>query len=123
MTADEFAATFRTMGDAGAVDEAGVGTVRPAPAGPRPCTLADIERALDVLVDVGRHDTASSVQAHAELLEAMTTVIVDAIWAAHHYRTRAHAFIEGQPEWLSITSWVPTTVAAAADSVVKWVTL
>jgi hypothetical protein len=110
-------------GDAGLLDEAGVGTAHPAPASPRRCTITDIEHALDAVIEFGRHDLSSVVKHDAAFLEGMVPVIIDALWSAHHYRTRGHAFIEGEPDWLSITSWVPTAVAAAADSVVRWIEL
>lgn len=111
------------QGDAGLLDEAGVGTARPAPAGPRRCTLDDIEYALDAVIDYGRHDLSSVVVKDATFLEGMVPVIIDALWSAHHYRTRGHQEIDGEPDYLQITSWVDRDVAAAADSVVRWIDL
>ena len=111
------------QGDAGLLDEAGVAPTIATPASPRKCTLNQIEHALDLVLDFGRHDPWSVVQEQAEFLEGMVPVIIDAIWAAHHYRTRGHHDVPGEKHWLQITSWVHKDVAAAADNVVRWVDL
>jgi hypothetical protein len=122
VTADEFAATVRTTGDAAAVDEAGTGSASPVPAGPRRCTLDEIEYALDAVIDFARHDRSSVVKQDAQFLEGMVPVIIDALFAAHHYRTRGHLEVDGEPGYLQLTSWVDITAATAADNVVRWVT-
>ena len=110
-------------GDAGRLDEAGAGFAHPAPAGPRRCTLNQIEQALDAIVDFALHDPSSVYQREAELIEAMTPTIVAAIWSSHHYRTRGHQEIPDVPEYLEVTSWVDKYYALAADDVVKWIDL
>lgn len=110
-------------GDAGRLDEAGAGFAHPAPASPRRCTINEIEHALDAVIDFARYDLSSTCKEQAKFLEGMVQVIVDAIWAAHHYRTRGHHEVDGEPEYLQITSWVGRDYANAADGVVRWVTL
>lgn len=122
MTAADDAANGRTAADAGAGAEAGVGSVRPAPASPRRCTLDDIEYALDAVIDFARHDLSSVVKQDAQFLEGMVPVIIDALFAAHHYRTRGHLEVDGEPGYLQLTSWVTADAATAADNVVRWVT-
>jgi hypothetical protein len=102
--------------DAGHLDEAGAGTVHSAPASPRRCTIERLAWALDTLTDKAPASAADD----AQLIYDMTSVLLDAVRAAYHYRTRGHREIDGAPEYLQLTSWVETYYAACADNVVRW---
>jgi hypothetical protein len=102
--------------DAGHLDEAGAETVHSAPASPRRCTIERLAWALDTLTDKAPASAADD----AQLIYDMTSVLLDAVRAAHHYRTRGHREIDGAPEYLQLTSWVETYYAACADNVVRW---
>ena len=65
---------------------------------------------------------SSDLKAEAELLMAMTPVILDAIYAAHYYRTRGHYEVVDF-DFLGIGAWIAKDVIAAADNVVRWVAL
>lgn len=102
--------------DAGHLDEAGAGTVHSAPASPRRCTIERLAWALDTLTDKAPASAADD----AQLIYDMTSVLLDAVRAAYHYRTRGHREIDGAPEYLQLTSWVDTYYASCADNVVRW---
>lgn len=111
----------------GSLDEdrhvGGSGPVAPYSAGPlhpRRTNFDQIEQALHLVADQAAHEFGSPVKAWAELLMAMTPVILDAIYAAHHYRTRGHREVE-DTDYLGIDAWIAKDVIAAADNVVRWV--
>ena len=47
---------------------------------------------------------------------------LDAIYAAHYYRTRGHYEVVDF-DFLGIGAWIAKDVIAAADNVVRWVAL
>lgn len=103
----------------------GSGPVAPYSAGPlhpRRTNFDQIERALHLVADQAAHELGSPVKAEAELLMAMTPVILDAIYAAHYYRTRGHYEVVDF-DFLGIGAWIAKDVIAAADNVVRWVAL
>jgi hypothetical protein len=103
--------------------EAGVGAHQPAPASPSRVTFDELESLIYRVVDVARHDMRSTVKADADRLFGLIPMLLDAVYSAYEYRCRAHQPIQGEPEYLRITTWIRAEIAACADNVVRWVTL
>lgn len=101
-----------------------LGQTGTGPSLPVPVTLDQLEAALHHVVDIVL-DTVTQREGHAAAVVVRDNldVIIDAVWAAHHYRRLGHRPVDGDPEWHAITSWVQTEVVNAGNLVVKRVRL